>query len=395
MFTRYFFFSVIVSIASTITANNELLSHLNAWKSSDAGKFALANGFAGGLKSLNEELIRFKQSLANIAKLSLEHTEASFSINTPFALMSSSEFSAFVKKSQYSGNQMLFQGERQEYNVSSTVEFGGAAIPTSVDWVKEGCVNPVKDQGQCGSCWTFAAVGAIESGYCISNNKKNLPNLSEQQLVACDKIPNAGGCDGGLPSLAIDYVKSIGGGLCSEKDYPYASTQGTSPSCKSNTCKIVPLGVTGYVQLPDYDVDALKKAVAQQPVAVAVQADSQAFQYYSSGVLTGKSCPGAQLDHAVIAVGYGTQNGRDYWKIRNSWSSSWGLDGYLLIERGYKGAKGGACGVETNKLSVYPTFSKGPLPTPTAAPTSPPTPTPSSSSSNSGSASSSSSSFWW
>jgi C1A family cysteine protease len=201
-------------------------------------------------------------------------------------------------------------------------------LPDSVDWVDKGAVTSVKNQGQCGSCWTFSATGAIESAYYLKYGK--LLDFSEQELVSCDS--GSMGCKGGLMDQAFDWVETRKG-LCSESDFPYVSGSGTAPKCKQ--CKPIPGSqVDHYVDVPVDDENALMSAVAQQPIAVAIEADQIAFQMYKSGILTGKC--GSKLDHGVLVVGYGTdkESGIDYWKVKNSWGSEWGESGYIRLQRG-------------------------------------------------------------
>jgi len=204
-----------------------------------------------------------------------------------------------------------------------------SALPTSVDWSTKGAVTPVKDQGNCGSCWSFSATGALEGAYQIKYG--SLKSFSEQHLVSCDTLDQ--GCNGGWMDNAFTWTKS-NGGLCYESDYTYTSG-GTG---KSGTCdpkctvdaKVAPVSFTDVQKNSD---DALMSALVKQPVSVAIQADQSTFQLYKSGVLTA-SC-GAKLDHGVLAVGYGTwTDGTDYYKVKNSWGPSWGMDGYILLERG-------------------------------------------------------------
>jgi C1A family cysteine protease len=198
------------------------------------------------------------------------------------------------------------------------------ALPASVDWVAKGAVTGVKDQGQCGSCWSFSTTGAIEGAYFIKYGK--LYSLSEQELVDCDTVDS--GCNGGLMDNAFTYVQKYG--ITTESSYPYTAVQGT---CKSTTPVIPPGVVKGFVDvLPSGDENALAAAVAQQPVSVAIQANQLAFQFYSSGILTG-TC-GKRLDHGVLAVGYGTDGTTPYWRVKNSWGTGWGEGGYIRIQRG-------------------------------------------------------------
>lgn len=204
-----------------------------------------------------------------------------------------------------------------------------SALPDSVDWTTKGAVTPVKDQGQCGSCWSFSATGALEGAY--YNKYAVLKSFSEQQLVSCDTTD--AGCNGGWMDNAFAWVKS-NGGLCYEADYPYTSgTTMKSGSCIQGCTEDAKVAPTSYTDVAKYSDDALMSALAKQPVSVAIEADQETFQLYKSGVLTA-AC-GSKLDHGVLAVGYGTYtDGTKYYKVKNSWGPSWGMDGYILLERG-------------------------------------------------------------
>tara|TARA_B110000091_G_scaffold210545_1_gene253554 strand:- start:3110 stop:4213 length:1104 start_codon:yes stop_codon:yes gene_type:complete len=219
----------------------------------------------------------------------------------------------------------------------------GAAA--SIDWVDNGAVTPVKDQGQCGSCWSFSTTGALEGAYYVKYGK--LISFAEQQLVDCDNFQNGGkdhGCNGGLMDNAFSWI-SKNGGLCGETSYPYVS--GTTK--KAGTCETVCDNIGDSKVVSFHDVSkssdtAMMTALSQQPVSIAIQADQQDFQLYKSGVFSG-SC-GTQLDHGVLAVGYGSDDGSDYYLVKNSWSSSWGLNGYIKLGRGDKYNNGqGQCGM--------------------------------------------------
>ena len=219
------------------------------------------------------------------------------------------------------------------------------SLPSSVDWTAKNAVTPVKDQGQCGSCWSFSTTGALEGAYAIKYG--NLASFSEQQLVDCDTFGNGGkdhGCNGGLMDNAFSWI-SKNGGLCSEADYPYVSgTTKTAGNCAKTCHNVAGSAIAKFVDVQPASDLAMMTALAQQPVSVAIEADQREFQLYKSGVFTG-AC-GTNLDHGVLAVGYGSDAGSDYYKIKNSWSSTWGEKGYIRIGRGasYNGGKG-QCGV--------------------------------------------------
>jgi C1A family cysteine protease len=227
-----------------------------------------------------------------------------------------------------------------------------STLAAAVDWVAQGAVTGVKDQGQCGSCWSFSATGAMEGRYKIK--KGVLTSLSEQDFVDCDNRSNGGsdlGCNGGLMDSAFSWAKK-NGGICTEAAYPYVSgTTKKSGTCTDSKCtkQSAPLG---YVDVQKNSDSALVTALNAGPVSVAIEADQSSFQLYKSGVFTG-TC-GTNLDHGVLAVGYGTDGAYDYYKVKNSWGTSWGEKGYIRIQKG-KAQTGGQCGILMGPPS-YPTY---------------------------------------
>jgi len=224
----------------------------------------------------------------------------------------------------------------------------GVGIPTSVNWVTAGKVNPIQDQGQCGSCWAFSAAAAMESAHAIFHT--TLYKLSEQNLVSCSSLQGNLGCNGGLYSNAWNYAKNKP--LESEANYPYTSgtTQKTG-SCLYDSTK----GIGGIVSHTTVGTTttAIMTAIAQQPQSVSIEADTAYFQSYTSGVLTNATKCGTNLDHAVVAVGYGTDaTAGGYYLVRNSWGTSWGESGYVKI--GQANAPG-ICGI--NEDVEYPTVT--------------------------------------
>ncbi len=268
-----------------------------------------------------------------------------------FSGMDSDDFSSYIRS----------RGYYAPHEIDSIFRHYTGTVPESVDWVEKGGVTPVKNQGQCGSCWSFSTTGALEGAYFVTYG--TLPSFSEQQLVDCDNFQHGGkdhGCNGGLMDNAFSWI-SKNGGLCSEDDYPYVSgTTQTAEHCDTVCAVVKNSGVVTFVDVqPDTDEDMLS-AVAQQPVSIAIQADQREFQLYSSGVFTG-AC-GTNLDHGVLVVGYGNEDGEDYYKVKNSWGDTWGRDGYIYLGRGaqYNGGQG-QCGMLLQ--GSYPLLEYPPAPT--------------------------------
>jgi len=227
-------------------------------------------------------------------------------------------------------------------NVENEINF--INVPSEIDWVEKGAVTSVKDQQQCGSCWAFSTTGSVEGVYFLSTGK--LLSFSEQQLVDCSSSYGNEGCDGGLMDDGLTYIKDKG--ICLEKDYSYTASDGKCKKCKTQT------KIDSFVDVQPNNETALLQAVSLQPVSVAIEADTSVFQFYSSGVMDSESC-GTQLDHGVLVVGYGTKDGKDYWKVKNSWGSSWGDSGYIMIGRNAN-AKEGICGIAMEPS--YPVIHK-------------------------------------
>lgn len=214
------------------------------------------------------------------------------------------------------------------------------AAPASVDWTTKGAVTAVKNQQQCGSCWAFSSTGSVESAWFLANG--TLPELSEQQLVDCSTAEGNQGCNGGLMDYAFEYIIK-NKGITTEAAYPYTATGPNKCGAKGLE---VAATLSGYKDVPVNSESALEAAIAITPVSVAVEADQSVFQLYSSGVMD--SVCGTQLDHGVLAVGYGTDpaSGKEFYKIKNSWGADWGMKGYILLGRGAKFNPSGQCGVQ-------------------------------------------------
>jgi len=263
-----------------------------------------------------------------------------------------SDWTQEEKRARLYGNIVAMKGQTMSkpekvYKAMATP----ANLPKSVDWrtVQPPVVTPVKDQGQCGSCWAHAAVEAIESA--VARTTGNLHVLSQQQITSCTPNPKqcggTGGCGGAIYELGIDYVVQ-NGGIAQEWSQPYLSYWGKSPACPAKINATV-AQVTGYTSVTHNDGVAMHEALALQgPLAVSV--DASAWASYESGVFAGCSyAKNISMDHAVQAVGYGvdSDSGLNYWIIRNSWSAGWGESGFIRLLRAANGASE-ACGWNVN-----------------------------------------------
>ena len=207
-------------------------------------------------------------------------------------------------------------------------------LPAEVDWTTKGAVTAIKNQGQCGSCWAFSTTGSLEGVYFQKTG--SLKSFSEQQLVDCSHSYGNNGCGGGLMNLSFFYIKD--NGITTEDKYPY---KGVGGSCHYTDADKV-WTVSDCTEVTVDKELSLKGAIARNPVSVAIQANHLSFQLYKNGVYTG-NC-GTSLDHGVLAVGYGAINGKNHYKVKNSWGNTWGDKGFIYIERNGDGK--GKCGIQ-------------------------------------------------
>ena len=204
----------------------------------------------------------------------------------------------------------------------------------SIDWRTKGAVNPVKDQGDCSSSWAFSATSTIESAVFLKSGK--LLNLSEQQLLDCSGDFRNLGCKGGWKDWSFDYLVKVGGQQLAS-DYPYTARDG---NCKFNKA-LVKASISSYTDVPANNCNALLSAITKQPVSVSINAND--IRFYAGGVFMNDACS-IELNHAVTAVGYGTENGKNYYLVRNSWGSDWGEDGYIRFSSDVRQERG-ICGI--------------------------------------------------
>jgi cathepsin L len=215
------------------------------------------------------------------------------------------------------------------------------AAPASWDWRSKGAVTPIKNQQQCGSCWAFSTTGSMEGCHFLTTGK--LVSLSEQNLVDCSTAQGNQGCDGGLMDQAFEYIIS-NNGIDTEGSYPYTAEDGTCSYSASNCGS----ELKTYADVTAGSESALQAACQMTPVSVAIDASQPSFQSYTSGVYYEPSCSSTQLDHGVLAVGWGTSGGSDYWIVKNSWGTDWGMSGFILMSRN----KNNNCGIAT--MASYP-----------------------------------------
>jgi len=293
-----------------------------------------------GIKATSgQQFVQMIQNFANNDDIIEQHNagKSTFTLgHNQFSHMSREEWKAFVK------------GTSKPTKVTATYTHNAPSTPAaagaSKDWVTEGAVAEIKDQGQCGSCWAFSTVGALEGAYQIKHKNSAVQTFSEQYLVSCDNRKNGGtdlGCNGGLMDSAFEWLQK-NGGICTMADWPYASSTGKAPDCDLTKTLVAGTAPTSWVDVTPNSDAALMSALDQQPVSVAIEADQAAFQLYKSGVFSA-AC-GTNLDHGVVAVGYGTDNGNDFYKVRNSWGGSWGEAGYIRFAIGIA-QKEGQCGI--------------------------------------------------
>jgi len=313
---------------------NKILAspHAELWK-------AWKHKYNKEYETIAEEVTRFNIWATAVTEVSEHNVGYELGVHTykqavnEFADMTAQEFFA---------QRLGFRGA-QKANIGGKVLDTTVSVPSSVDWVDAGYVTGVKNQGSCGSCWSFSTTGVVEGVH--FNATGDLVSLSEEELVDCDSTNY--GCNGGWPYAAIDWLAKYGS--ISEADYPYTAYYGYASYCQYSG-KTIAATVSGHVTLAQGDEANLAVASAQVgPISICIDASHSSFQRYSSGVYYEPACSSTALDHAVLLVGYGTERGQDYWLVKNSWGTGWGENGYIKMLRNYYNM----CGVASEAVYAY------------------------------------------
>jgi len=320
----------LVAVGMALPLDSDLDSEWQAYKSYHTKKY-----------SSSEESLRRLIWEENLKRVALHNLEAAMGKHTytlamnEFADLSGEEFAKIILGS-------CVIPKRNSTGAATFLKSPFIQVPTSVDWRDKNLVTPIKDQKQCGSCWAFSTTGSLEGQHSKKTGK--LVSLSEQQLVDCSGKFGNFGCMGGLMDNAFRYIKA-NGGIDTEASYPYEARDG---HCRFKPADIGAT-VAGYTDVPEGDEAALTQAIAAVgPISVAIDASHFSFQLYHTGVYYEKRCSSTRLDHGVLAVGYGTEDGQDFYWVKNSWGVSWGQKGYIKMARGRQNN----CGIATQ--ASYP-----------------------------------------
>jgi len=315
-----------IAFSCTLAIDVTLNQHWKLWKSANNKRYSDA-----------EEHVRRAIWESNLQKVQDHNLQADLGVHSywlgmnKYADMTISEFVKVMN-----GYNVTMRGERKQHRNEFTYN-PKLQVPDTVDWRTQGYVTPVKDQGQCGSCWAFSSTGSLEGQHFAKT--KSLVSLSEQNLVDCSQKQGNMGCNGGLMDQAFQYIQD-NNGIDTEDSYPYEAVD--------NTCRFKAANVgatdTGFTDIQSQDESALEQAVATVgPISVAIDASHSSFQLYQSGIYNEPACSQTQLDHGVLAVGYGADAGKDYWIVKNSWGEGWGDQGYIKMTRN----KYNQCGIAT------------------------------------------------
>lgn len=357
LFKLFSFAIVVVSIGA-----NSLISHIESYMVEKFTNWLDKHNIVA--KDNHHLLHMFENWLTNdkyIEETNLKNLSYTVGHNA-YSGMNSEEFSKFMR---FEDNREVFGSKlrylRGYFPTTRECDLSNvSSLASSVDWRTKGVVSSVRNQGNCGSCWSFSGTSTVESAVAIKTG--HLYDLSEQQSVSCAGLKYGNlGCGGGMYNGLWNWDKN-NNGICSEADYPYTSgTNGDTGSCIKSCSPLAETKISSYVAVTPNSDYALMEALNVGPVSIAIEADTRSFQLYSGGVYSDyEGCnsnfktKGANsqpnIDHAVVLVGYGSDDGQDYYILRNSWGTSWGdvkggNPGYMLIARGSAYGSFGMCGV--------------------------------------------------
>jgi cathepsin L len=286
-------------------------------------QFVRENGKSYSQAEFTAKYATFKANMDFVAQWNAQEGEHHEVAINQFADLTAAEFARL-----YNGLRVSVDASKVNYVASPTA--------TAVDWRTKGAVTPVKNQGQCGSCWSFSTTGSTEGAHQIKTG--SLVSLSEQNLVDCSTAQGNQGCNGGLMTQAMDYIIS-NKGIDTEASYPYTAQDGT---CRFKTASV---GATlaSYTNVQQGSESDLVAKITLGPTSVAIDASHSSFQLYSKGVYYEPACSSTALDHGVLAVGYDTDGSKPYYIVKNSWGTSWGQAGYIWMSRN----RNNNCGIAT------------------------------------------------
>jgi len=279
----------------------------------------------------------FKENLKIIEKLNSKGSKATFGI-TKFSDMTKEEFHSFPCGTDNLKSLSISKNKIQLSPLKSK-----SGIPVSWDWTEHGAVTPVKNQGSCGSCWAFSCIGNIEGAWFLKGHP--LTNLSEQQFVDCSASNS--GCGGGWPYLAMEDIAQFQNQVDTEVGYPYTEQNGKCTFSKSDvgaSFKTFSIFCNEHTQVCS-EIKMASTLYTDGPLSACL--DATPFQFYTGGIIDSSDCSSIQIDHCITLVGYGSSNGTDFWKIKNSWGADWGEKGFVRLEKGK-----GACGINVAVTGV-------------------------------------------
>jgi len=365
MICSYVLLCIVVACASSVkdlpyAVDTNLIPETMRWKE-------WKNTFSSRLFTVDKkDSLRRKQFRLNLGKI--KHQNALNDAGLSGYRLGVNQFSD-LSEEEFKKAVGLDRPLKHDMNRKDPPTLDTESVPSSIDWRTHGAVTPVKNQANCGSCWSFGTTGAVEGAVFVATGQ--LVSLSEKQLVDCSTQND--GCDGGLIDWAMEYIVK-NGGLDSEEDYPYEPRDGRCDHMKERKHSA---SISGYEDVRRGSATDLVAALASVPVGVAIEADTSIFQQYRTGVIDNYSC-GTSIDHAVLAVGYTATNDSRHpnaFIVKNSWGPTWGDNGYVYISRSQQYSSDGICGI------LYsPTYatggSVGPGPHPPPSPTPGPGPSP-------------------